>query len=213
MSYLGRSNHVPGPLFKMSGLSTDASPPGETRWKHLPLEIRRIIIREVLDSSVPIPIDGKRGFQACQQQLKTLLLISRSFTSDDVVEPLSRLIHVLIDLYESVARSQVVLIQTCDDEQRKSQLACDIHDFALVYHHSGRVRTLLDVYKQDVEPIRVHLLACQIDLFTTMFSIGRNPEVCHCARSMITVNASLRRMHDPATTDSIADNPPDSPES
>lgn len=82
----------------------------------MPLEVRQMIVKELLESSLPVPTDGEPGFQVFQQDLRRAQLTRRSFTLAVVLPMLTQLISALCDLYKFTSKTWAQVLREIFEE-------------------------------------------------------------------------------------------------
>lgn len=149
---------------------TRAVSKANTSWTRLPLEIRNMVIKEMLESSLPVPLDGEHGFAKFRKHLCGVLLISQSFTLNEVMPALSQLCSDILDLWETVVNTQTQMMLVC------GELWKNHHSGGVVssqYHHS-RYEFLVNILANTVAPIGRHLQMCVHVLLSAFRQDGHN---------------------------------------
>lgn len=143
---------------------------GNMRWTRLPLETRQIIVKEVLESSVPIPLDGEQGFQAFRRHLGRTLLINRSFTSDEVLQALKWLVATVFKLLMTILAAYDQVQQAILDELTQIESHSNF-----LGSRWARLERLADVLKNTLGPIKLHLVSVFKILQASLHTLLENP--------------------------------------
>lgn len=128
-----------------------------TDWERLPLEIRDIIISEVLKSSIPTPGANRDSFAAYVQILINLSTLSRTFRTTEFARGLARIINQLVHQYITVLKTVCRVQRAIVVEKANLDAASSDQQWLII---AGRGNHIVTILKDDLLPLVNHIGKC-----------------------------------------------------